>query len=64
MIKIKKEGYMMNGHLFDYLLEDGTLLDMRDWNGEVYHADGHTYYPIYKFDEEYEQDIIICFDRY
>ena len=36
MLKIKNEDIKVNGHWFDYELEDGTLLHQSEWNGEMY----------------------------
>lgn len=52
MLKIKNENVKMNGHWFDYELEDGTLLHNQEWNGEQYtvkNEDGSEteYRPIY-----------------
>lgn len=61
MLKIKEECVRMNGHVFDYELEDGTLLHHTEWNGEVYtvkEADGseRTLRPVYDDigDDQYE----------
>lgn len=57
MIKIKEENVIRNGHMFDYLLENGTLLHESEWNGEEYITKdkyGHTvecYLPIYDENE-------------
>lgn len=36
MLKIKKECVNVNGHWFDYELENGVLLHATEWNGENY----------------------------
>lgn len=57
MIKIKEENVIRNGHMFDYLLENGTLLHESEWNGEKYTTKderGKTlevYRPIYDENE-------------
>lgn len=51
MLKVKNEDIKVNGHWFEYELEDGTLLHQSEWNGEVYTVkkDGVeiSYHPIY-----------------
>ncbi len=51
MLKIKKECVNVNGHWFDYELENGVLLHANEWNGEDYTVikDGKevVYKPIY-----------------
>lgn len=55
MIKIKNEDIKVNGHWFDYELEDGTLLHQSEWNGEEYTVKENgveiTYRPIYAEEE-------------
>lgn len=57
MIKIKNKDIKVNGHWFDYELEDGTLLHECDWNGEkyIFMKDGveQVYTPIYEQDDIY-----------
>ena len=36
MLKIKTENPVSVGEMFDYELEDGTLLHRTEWNGEDY----------------------------
>lgn len=55
MIKIKNKDIKVNGHWFDYELEDGTMLHSSEWNGEEYIiAENNveiTYRPIYTEEE-------------
>lgn len=60
MLEILDEQVLVNGHYFDYELEDGTLLHSSEWNGGVYtvkNKDGSEtrYFPVYnQIDDEYE----------
>ena len=62
MIKIKEENVMRNGHMFDYLLENGALLHESEWNGEKYTTQderGKTlevYRPVYDENENENED--------
>ena len=56
MINITNENIMVNGHQFDYQLENGDLLHDSEWNGERYiiEKDGKEieYKPVYRFQLE------------
>jgi len=56
MICIKEHSVKVNGHWFDFELEDGHLLHESEWNGEYYETgEGTTksrYKPIYIEDSE------------
>ena len=51
MLKIIEENVKLNGHIFDYQLDDGTLLHDREWNGQDYttreNGIERVYKPIY-----------------
>jgi len=56
MLNIKAKNVERVGHMFDYELEDGTLLHDSEWNGEKYITGrGQTeteYRPVYRFEAE------------
>ena len=51
MLKITEENIRVNGHIFDYRIEDGTLLHESEWNGEDYtvreNGKDKVYKPVY-----------------
>ena len=55
MLKIKNESVKVNGHWFDFELENGVLLHESEWNGEVYTVKvkgGEVVYrPVYSEEE-------------
>lgn len=55
MLKIKNENIKVNGHWFDYELENGVLLHESEWNGEIYtvktKSGEETYRPVYAEEE-------------
>ena len=56
MIKIKNENITINGHQFEYQLENGELLHESEWNGELYTVKKNgreiEYKPIYMEEDE------------
>ena len=55
MLNIKNEMVKVNGHWFDYELENGVLLHESEWNGEVYTVKTDcgeaVYRPVYSEEE-------------
>ena len=56
MINIKNENIKVNGHEFDYQLENGDLLHASEWNGEKYIIEKNgrefEYKPVYRYELE------------
>ena len=56
MIKITNENIIINGHQFDYQLENGELLHESEWDGERYTVKKNgreiDYKPIYIEEDE------------
>jgi len=71
MEKINRINPILVGEMFDYELEDFTLLHKTDWNGEVYTIgvwdNGYfkelTYRPVYEMSETDESFNIIGFEK-
>lgn len=59
MLKIARENVVVNGHQFDFELENGVLLHESEFNGEKYIINLHgceaEYTPVYA-DEPNEND--------
>ena len=51
MINIKNTSVKVNGHWFDYELEDGELLHESEWNGEYYETENGVFRPVYAAEE-------------
>lgn len=57
MLTIKRQNVNIAGHVYDYELEDGTLIHIDSWNGECYSARDNagqevTYTPVYRYEVE------------
>ena len=72
MIFIKTENPVLVGEMFDYELEDGTLLHNTEWNGEDYtvrtgripNRIEAVYRPVYEVSETDEESFnIIGFEK-
>lgn len=69
MIQIKNRNPIYVGEMFDFELEDGTLLHDSEWNGECYtvkEQGGHerSFRPVYRALNEFEDQFeIIGFEE-